>query len=410
LTHRAVGEAAARLFGAPHRVRPSQLLVVAQIAISLLLLVAAGLFARTLANLHAIPLGFNRADVLLFELNAPQSGYPPEKVADFYAGVRQRLIEVPGVRDVTLSHASLIRAGRAHPITAGGRPTEGTRVMWTGPRFLTTMQIPILRGREIDDGDRLGRLPVAVVSERFAALNFADVDPIGRTIEVGGSLEVDGAPVVLRIVGVAANVKYGGLRRDNPPVVYVSYAQVPASELAGVTFAIRTNGDPLSYARAVRQVAREADPRVPITNLRTQQTDIDQTINQEIVFARLCTAFALLALTIACVGLYATTAYSVARRTNEIGLRMALGAPRQVVMWTVLREVCTLAAVGLAIAIPIAAAAAKLIQSFLFGTKPNDPVTLLMSALVLLGAVLLAGYAPARRASRVDPIAALRHE
>ena len=410
LRDRAVGEHGARLRAMLPRVRPTQVLVVAQIATSLLLLVAAGLFVRTLSNLQSIPVGFNRDSVLLFELNAPQAGYPVSRVADFYASLRQRLSEVPGVRDVTLSHASLIRAGRSHPVTINGQALRGTRILWTGPRFFTTMQIPIVRGREISESDRQGRAAVAVVSELFARTNFGDADPLGRHIEVGGSLKVDGVPTVLEIVGVAADARYGGLKRENPPVVYVAYAQVPPPQLAEMTYALRTEGDPLHFAAAVRQVVREADARIPVTNLKTQAADIDQTINQEIVFARLCSAFAILALTIACVGLYATMAYAVARRVSEIGLRMALGAGRRTITWMVLREVCVLAAVGLAIAMPTAAATSRLIQSFLFRTRPNDPGTLAMAAAILLAAALIAGYGPARRAARVDPMVALRHE
>ena len=216
------------------------MLVVAQIATSLLLLVAAGLFVRTLSNLQSVSLGFNRDNVLLFELNAPQAGVPETQVADFYADLRRRLSDVPGVRDVTLSHASLIRAGRSHPITVDGQATKGTRVLWTGPRFFTTMQIPMLRGREITERDRQGTLPVAVVSELFARTNFGDADPIGRRIAIGGSLQVDGEPLVLEIVGVAASARYGGLKCDVPPVVYVPYAQVPRRELRQMTYAMRT--------------------------------------------------------------------------------------------------------------------------------------------------------------------------
>jgi len=163
-------------------------------------------------------------------------------------------------------------------------------------------------------------------------------------------------------------------------------------------------------APAVRQIVHEADGRVPVTNLKSQAADIDQTINQEIVFARLSSALAILALTIACVGLYATMAYGVARRTSEIGLRMALGAGRGAVIWMMLRDVCVLAVIGLAIGAPAALAASRLIESFLFETKANDPRTLAMAAAVLLISALAAGYGPARRASRVDPLIALRHE
>jgi macrolide transport system ATP-binding/permease protein len=410
LRDRALSEARARLSDRLPRVSLTQALVVAQIAISLLLLVAAGLFVRTLSNLQSLSLGFNRAGVLLFELNAPQAGYPEARVAAFYADLRRRLSDVPGVREVTLSHASLIRAGRSHPTTINGAPTEGTRILYTGPRFFATMQIPILRGREIAEGDRAGSPPVAVVSELFAKNNFGDDDPVGRRIEVGGSLAVAGARMVLEIVGVAANARYGGLKYDVPPVVYVPYAQVPTTQLRQMTFALRADGDPLGYAAVVRQIVHDADGRVPLTNLKTQAADIDQTINQEIVFARLCSAFAIVALVIACVGLYATMAYAVARRTNEIGLRIALGAGRGLVIRMMLREVCVLAAVGLAIGVPTALATSRLIESFLFETTPNDPRALALAVGVLLTAVLAAGYGPARRASRVEPIVALRHE
>jgi predicted permease len=363
LKDRSVSASGARLRAA--RLSLTQVLVVAQIATSLLLLVAAVLFVRTLLNLQSVSLGFNRDSVLLFEVNAPQAGYPESRVADFYADLRRRLSEVPGVRDVTLSHASLIRAGRSHPVTIDGQPTQGTRVLWTGPRFFTTMQIPIVRGREIAQSDRQGALPVVVVSDLFARTNFGDADPIGRRIEIGGSLRVGGVPLVLEVVGVVASARYGGLKGDTPPVVYVAYAQLPPPQLGQMTYAMRTESDPLRYAGAVRQIVHEADGRVAVNNLKTQAADIDQTINQEIVFARLCSAFAILALTIACVGLYATMAYAVARRTSEIGLRLALGAGRGAVIWMMLRDVCVLAAVGLAIGASAALAASRLIESFL---------------------------------------------
>jgi predicted permease len=388
----------------------TQVLIVAQIATSLVLLVAAGLFVRTLSNLQSVPLGFNRENVLLFELNAPQAGYPASGVAGFYADLRRRLSELPGAREVTLSHASLIQAGRAHPITVGGKPTQGTRVLWTGPRFFATMQIPIVRGREITENDRQGTLPVVVVSELFARANFGDADPIGRGIEIGGSLTVGGKPLVLEVVGVAASARYGGLKGDVPPVVYVPYAQVPPAQLGQMTYAMRTDGDPLRYAGTVRQVVHEADGRVPVINMKTQAADIDQTVNQEIVFARLCSAFAMLALAIACVGLYATMAYAVARRTGEIGLRLALGAPRGDVILMMLRGVCVLGAVGLTIGASAALTASRLIESFLFEPQPSDPRAVALPAAILLASALAASCGPAWRASRVDPVTALRHE
>jgi predicted permease len=407
LRDRSVSEPGARLRAMVPRVNLTQTLVVGQIAISLLLLVAAGLFLRTLSNLQSVSLGYNPRNVLLFQVDAAQAGYPESRVADFYADLRRRLRELPGVRGATLSHASLIRASRSHGLEVNGQSvTDNTRVLWTGAEFFTTMQIPIVRGRGITERDRDGSAPIAVVSERFARTHFGDADAVGRQI----SMNTSGTPGALEIVGVAANARYGGLKGEGPRVVYIAYAQAPAPQMGQVTYALRTEGDPLGYAAAVRKIVREADARVPVTNLKTQATDIDQTINQEIVFARLCSAFAILALTIACVGLYATMAYTVARRTREIGLRMALGARRGAMTWMVLRDVCVLAAFGLVIGVPTAVATSRLLESFLFGMRPNDPRTLGLAAVVLLVAVLAAGYGPARRASRVDPMIALRHE
>jgi ABC-type antimicrobial peptide transport system permease subunit len=175
-------------------------------------------------------------------------------------------------------------------------------------------------------------------------------------------------------------------------------------------YELRTTGNPLNYVNAVRDLVQRADPRLPLSDVKSQSARIDQTINQEIAFARLCTAFAVLALVMACVGLYGTMSYNVARRTGEIGIRMALGAQRRRVLWMVLREVVVLVAVGLAISVPTALAASKLVESFLFGMKPNDPLALIGSVVTLVSAAILAGYLPARNASRIDPMIALRHD
>jgi macrolide transport system ATP-binding/permease protein len=212
----------------------------------------------------------------------------------------------------------------------------------------------------------------------------------------------------LEIVGVSANVRYGGLKEDeNPMTVFIAVRQFSPE---GMTYALRTAGDPLRYVKSVYEIVRKADSRIPVTNVITQAAEIDRTISQEVTFAKLCTGFAILALLIACVGLYGTMSYSVARQVGEIGIRMALGAQRGAVVWMVLRRVLLLAAVGLAISVPAALSASRLVKSFLFETQPNDPGTLALAGVVLLSAAILAGYAPARRASRIDPLAALRHE
>ena len=189
--------------------------------------------------------------------------------------------------------------------------------------------------------------------------------------------------------------------------VFVAVSQFSSDR---VTYALRAVGDPLSYLKSVHEIVREADPRIPVTNVVTQAAEIDRTISRELTFAKLCTGFAVLALLMACVGLYGTMSYSVARQVGEIGTRMALGAQRGAVVWMVLRRVLLLVAVGLAISVPGTLIASRLVKSFLFETQPNDPGTLALAGAVLLCAAVLAGYAPARRASRIDPLAALRQE
>ena len=389
------------------RFSASQVLVVGQIAISLLLLVAAGLFVRTLSNLQSVELGFNRKNVLLFQLNARQAGHHAPEIADFYRNLRERFAAIPGVRSTSLADSSLIRAGNGLPISVpGARPNDANRFLTVGPAFLTTMQIPILDGRDIQERDRSGSQPVAVINERFAKINFGGQNPLGRHL----ILWKDKRPARdMEIVGVSKNARYGGLKEQIPPVVYIPYDQ-GYPQPNEMVYALRTEGDPLTYVNAVREIVRQADGRVPVSEVRTQTAELEDDIHQEITLADLCSAFAMLALTIACVGLYGTMSYSVARRTGEIGIRMALGAQRGAVVWMVLREVFVPAGVGLAISVPVALGSSKLVASFLFGMKPNDPLALIMAAAILMGAAILAGYAPARKASRIDPMTALRHE
>jgi len=393
--------------GGPRR-RAQHVLVVAQIAISFLILVAAGLFVRTLNNLHSVQLGYARENILLFSLNARQAGHRDPEIAIFYADLRKRFESIPGVSSATLSQSSIINAGRAGqairgPMKIGAVTIEDARVLAAGPRFLTTMQIPILAGREIDDRDQPGSRPVAVISERLARTYFGDENPVGRRITLPDENRD------LEIVGVSANLRYGGLKNEEESAmtVFVAVSQFSSDR---VTYALRTAGDPLRYVRSVHEIVREADSRIPVTNVVTQAAEIDRTISREVTFAKLCTGFAVLALLIASVGLYGTMSYSVARQVDEIGIRIALGAQRGAVVWMVLRRVLLLAAVGLAISVPAALTASQLVKSFLFDTQPNDPGTLALAGVVLLSTAILAGYAPASRASRIDPLAALRHE
>jgi len=381
-------------------------LLVAQIAMSFLILVAAGLFVQTLDKLHAVPLGYARENILLFTVNAHQAGHRGAAIHTLYENLRQRLLAIPGVMGASLAQSSIVSAGQAGKtyrgaMKVGAVTIEGARVLTVGPRFLTAMQIPLLTGREIDERDRAGAPAVAVISERLARTYFGGESPIGRRILFVGEKRE------LEIVGVSANLRHGGLKQEGAMSVFVATGQ---SEPEGVTFALRTAGDPLQYVQPVREIVQQADGAMPVTNVVTQAAEIDRTISRELTFARLCTAFAVLALLTACVGLYGTLSYNVARQASEIGIRMALGASRAAVMWMVLRRVLVLAGVAMAVSVPAAWGAFRLLKSLLFQTQPNDPLTLAAASAVLLGAALLAGYGPARRASRLDPLVALRQD
>jgi macrolide transport system ATP-binding/permease protein len=323
--------------------------------------------------------------------------------------LRTRFSGIPGVRAATLSSYALVSNSRSSTdvrIPGHSEKYSNVSVLNIGADFFTTMQIPLRLGREIDDRD-IGRPGgVAVVNELFVKTCLGAENPIGRHFGLGGGNN----PIDFEIIGVAKTTRLHSLKQDIPPVVYVSYNQNPRQSLGGMVYELRTGADPLAMAASARQVVRQADARVPISSLMTQARTIDNTIGQERTFAMLCTCFAVLAVLIACVGLYGLMAYSVARRTNEIGIRIALGAERRRVIWMVLREVVAMAAVGLGIGLPTALGATRLVKSFLFQMKPNDPLALTLAASTLLVAAVLAGYVPAWRASKVDPWTALRDE
>jgi predicted permease len=391
----------------------SQLLVVAQIALSLLLVLGSAIFVRTLANLHSVAIGFNPENLLTFSLDASQAGYKDAALKTFYTRMYERFRALPGVRAATVTDMPLLFDwGSGTGVRLPGAPKcEGlncphTSYISVGPTFFETMQLPMSLGRSIDSRDVDGAPLAAVVNEVFAKKYFPHQNPIGRRFGLGSSKAGD-----LTIVGVAKNARYSSLKRAIPPVVYVAYLQNIVNRPPTATFfTLRTAGNPLALAETVRKTVHDAAPGVPVTNMMTQVQRIDSTIVQERTFADLCTVFAILALLIACIGLYGTMAYAVARRTNEIGIRMALGAERRRIVWMVLREVFALAAMGLTMGLLCAWSTMSAIQSFVFGMKAADPSTIMWAAGILILAFLLAGFAPAARASRIDPLTALRHE
>ncbi len=331
------------------RIGLSQFLVVTQIALSLLLVLGAALFVRTLANLHSVEIGFNQENLLTFSLDASQAGYKEAALKAFYSRMEERFRVLPGVRAVTVTDMPLV-AGYNHGTVVylpgapkqerrGGPSTSYTSV---GPTFFETMQLPIVLGRPIDSREVDGAPLAAVVNEIFARKYFPGQNPIGRRFGLSNSEAGD-----LTIVGVTKNARYSSLKQAIPPVVYISYLQnIVERPPVAMIFELRTAANPVALAQTVRKAVHEAAPSVPVTGMMTQTQRIDSAIVQERTFADLCTAFAILALAIACVGLYGSTAYAVSRRTNEIGIRVALGAARHRIVWMVLREVLALACRG----------------------------------------------------------------
>ncbi|HEX5070046.1 MAG TPA: FtsX-like permease family protein, partial [Vicinamibacterales bacterium] len=381
----------------------SRALMAGQFALGLIILVAAGLFLQTLARLESIPLGFNPENVLTFRLDASQAGHPAPDVAGFYNRLRAGLSGIPGVRGASLSELAPL-GGRMATGVRTATKSQASLILRVGANFHSTMGVPILSGREIGDRDMTGAPRAAVVNQAFVQTFFNGGNPLGQQV----TLKND-CGCTLEIVGVSADMLMGNnVRTRRGPELF--YPFQGAGTIEGMSFELRTDGDPLAYASAVRELVREADPHLPISELRTERALVDGTLNREMVFARLCTAFAVLALLIACVGLYGTMSYHVARRTSEIGVRMTLGAPRRAVLWMVLRQVIAIAAGGLLIGIPAALLSSTLIASFLYGVEPRDPATLWLAAMSLLTAAALAGFLPARQASRIDPVIALRHE
>ena len=383
-------------------------LVVAQVTISLMLLVGAGLFLRTVQNLRRVDLGFNPHNVLLFRISPALNRYDADKRNPLYVAIGDRLRAIGGVRSVAWSNPSLMSPqrfssdmyiqGRTYPQRRGD-PVSGAIV---SPSFFETMEIPLAAGRGFTERDTKNAPLVAIINEAAARLYFPDGSALGRRF--GQTLTESGQ---IEIVGIVRDAKYNNVREAVPPTMYRSYHQGYAGS---VTFEVRTAGDPLTAIPAVREAVRAVDPNVPIINVTTQQQEVENRFRQERLFAQAGTMFGGLALLVASVGLFGLMSYSVARRTSEIGVRMALGAERADVLQLVMRESMTLVLVGVLLGLAAALAASRPMASLLFGLAPADPITIAAALAVMLLLSTVAAYLPARRASRVDPIVALRYE
>lgn len=389
----------------------SSLLVVTQVCLSMVLLTGAGLFARSLLKLQQENVGFSHTRVLVADVDPRLAGYKPAELSPLYERLLARLKAVPGVEAASVSSYSPMSGTRSSSnITAQGyeaQPNESLIVSWVliGPDFNRTLGVPLLQGREVNERDNASGRKVAVVNQAFVDHYYKNQNPVGRLFWFGDERNPKDT---LEIVGVIGNIKSADARTAPMETAYLPIYQ--DDEPYSASFEVRSNGNPAQLGPSIRAAIAEVDPRLPIVNVTTLSEQVNNTLKQDRMIAKLVSFFGLLALLLACIGLYAVMAHGVVRRTNEIGIRMALGAQRTNILWLILRDTLVLVLIGLAIGVPLALGAATLISKQLFGLSPTDPLTLIIAAGLLVLVAMLAGYFPARRASRVDPLIALRYE
>jgi len=400
------------LTGDHKKVSTAHSLIVAQIAISLVLLVGANLLARSLLNLEEQPLGFDQSHVLLVGVSPRMANYKPENVADLYRKLYERLNTLPGVRTATLARYSpMSGSSSSDNISIQGHVDKlgediSVENILVGPSYAETMGMTLLQGREIGLQDAPGAPKVAMVNEAFVRAYFPGKSPLGRHFDVGKPKDTG----EYEIVGVLRDAQFHDVKEKIKPMVFPAILQDTSQTALSGGVILRTTGDPASMAATVRQAIAEADANLPVTETRTLTNQIASTFDVERVAAELVSFFGGLALLLACVGLYGVVMQGVSRRTNEIGVRMALGARGRDILWMVLRNTITLLVAGLAIGIPVALTATRLVKSQLYGVGAADALSFIIGAVILVSVVIFAGLLPARRAMRVDPMVALRHE
>jgi len=382
-------------------------LIVSQVTLSIVLLIGAGLFVRSLINLRNVDTGFHKESVLLLGVDTASIGYKEDaRLAELYLQVEQRVSAVPGVRSASFSMFTFNQGQWSGPAYALGKtaPSENDiQNNVVGPAFFTTMALPMVLGRALGPQDTEKSPKVAVINETMARRFFPNESPIGRRFGLGPP-EHSGDT---EIVGVAKDAKYENLQENPQAAAYYPYTQ-HIGYLGN--FEVRFSGDLRGIVPEVRRAIGEVIRNLPITEVRTLAEQVDGSLVAQKLMARLSSFFGLLALLLASIGIYGVLSYAVARRTSEVGLRMALGAKASNVVWLVMRDVVALVTVGLAIGVPAAVALERLVSTMLFGLTNIDAVSIAAAVTVLVAVSGVAAYLPARRASRVDPMTALRYE
>jgi predicted permease len=390
----------------------SKILLAVQVAISLVLLVGAGLFLRTLTNLRHVDIGFNPQNLLLFRVNPSLNRYDEKRTLALYREMLERLRSVPGVSAVAMSAPALLSGsvnstaifvhGRTYAPDVRDRDNSINRLV-VSPNFFDVMGIPVLSGRGVTERDSETAPKVVVINQAAAKKYFANENPVGQ--RMGSNLEIASQ---LEIVGVVRDVKYDSVRDAAPPTMFVPYMQ---TRVGSPVFEVRTvQSGAGAGTRAGREAVRQIDQNLPMMDVSTQLEQVELRFQQEKFFAQAYTLFGVVALLLASLGLFGLMSYNVARRTNEIGIRMALGAQRRDVLRLVMRESMLLVIIGVAAGLAIALFAGRFVATLLYGVPPTDALALALAIFVMIVVSAVAGYIPARRASRVDPMVALHYE
>jgi predicted permease len=397
-------------------VRLTSGLVIVQVALSVLLVTVAGLLVYSLRNLQRVDPGFDASKTLIFRIDPVRAGYDLPRTRALLEEIQARLSAIPDVRSVSFSSATLISGGGSSgpavpietpvvtPNSTEDRELQrqySTMRLTVGDGFFGTLGIPLLRGRDFAPGDTSQAQAVAVINRALAQRLFGEADPIGRQFRWGTTTD----SMVMDVIGVCGDAKYTSIRNNAPPTLYTSYRQ---ARVAATTFEVKTQGDPTTVVAQVREGVRGVDPHLPIAAVRTQEDQINASLQSVRLMATLATVLGGVAVLLASIGLYGILSYSVSRRIPEIGIRMALGAERWAVRWMVMKSALLLALVGVALGVIAALSGTSVVRSLLFGLSPTDPLTFVLAALLMWSVALVAAYLPARRASRVDPVVALR--
>jgi len=392
-------------------VRLRKALVAAQVTLSLLLLIGAGLFIRSLKNLKNLDPGFHTNNLIEFAINPQRNGYTPERVLDFYRQLRDNLDAIPGVESSALAVMPVLGRGEWDESMAiegfAYKPTEtpDPHMQFISPDYFKTMHIPILAGRDFRMTDGRDAPKVCIVNEKFARRYFKDGNALGRHIGMGGE---PGTKLDIEIIGVVGDTKYESMRDEIPVEVYRPSHQMPFA--IGMMAYVRTARQPEQTFLRIRQVVNQLDSNLPVSDMKTLEKQQEESLITERLVATLSTGFGILATLLAAIGLYGVMAYIVAQRTREIGIRMALGAASTDVIWLVIKDVLLLAGIGIAIGLPAAYALTRFAKSQLYGIEPNDALTVVLATAGIALVTVLSGYIPARRATLVDPMRALRWE